>query len=65
MPAAEQGHVKRTLSYNGYPTDSVDSRTTCTLCRFSGDSGTQHPTRDIRILMPYYQGVNEKIQTIS
>ncbi|KFD58072.1 hypothetical protein M514_00835 [Trichuris suis] len=62
---AELGHIKRTLLYNGYPSDLANSCITRRLRHLDGDITAREPTREIRIPMPYYQSISEKIEATS
>ncbi|KFD47073.1 hypothetical protein M513_12061 [Trichuris suis] len=62
---AELGHIKRTFLYNGFPGKLVNSCITRRMRHLHGETAAREPTQDIRITVPYYQGLSEKIQTIS
>ncbi|KFD58070.1 hypothetical protein M513_00833 [Trichuris suis] len=57
----ELGHIKRTFLYKGFPSKLVNSCITQRLRHLHGDTAAREPTQDIRITVPYYQGISEKI----
>ncbi|KFD62144.1 hypothetical protein M514_25629 [Trichuris suis] len=57
----ELGHIKRNFLYNGFPGKLVNSCITRRLRHLHGDTAAREPTQDIRITVPYYQGISEKI----